>query len=85
MAKLCVENVPKELYEALRGRARARCRFIAAEVLALLEESIPTARELKATAPAAVRHLRPHTVAWRCPLAARPTSFDPAEHPCIAS
>jgi len=48
MATLYVENVPKELYEALRGRARARRRSIAAEVLSLLEESVPTERELKA-------------------------------------
>lgn len=48
MPTLYVENIPKELYEALRGRARARHRSIAAEVLALLEESIPTERELKA-------------------------------------
>jgi plasmid stability protein len=48
MATLYVENVPKDLYEALRGRARARRRSIAKEVLALLEESIPTQEELKA-------------------------------------
>ncbi len=48
MPTLYVENVPKELYEALRRRARERHRSIAAEVLALLEESIPTERELKA-------------------------------------
>jgi plasmid stability protein len=48
MATLYVENVPQELYEALRGRAQQRHRSIAAEVLALLEESIPTERELKA-------------------------------------
>lgn len=48
MATLYVENIPKELYEALRGRARQRRRSIAAEVLALLEESIPTEKELKA-------------------------------------
>lgn len=48
MATLYVENVPKDLYEALRGRARERHRSIAAEVLALLEESIPTQKELKA-------------------------------------
>ena len=47
MATLYVENVPRELYEALRGRARQRHRSIAAEVLALLEESIPTEKELK--------------------------------------
>jgi plasmid stability protein len=48
MATLYVENVPDELYEALRTRARARHRSIAAEVLALLEESVPTERELRA-------------------------------------
>jgi plasmid stability protein len=48
MATLYVENVPDDLYDALRGRARARRRSIAAEVRALLEENIPTAQELKA-------------------------------------
>jgi plasmid stability protein len=48
MATLYVENVPEELYEALRVRARSRHRSIAAEILSLLEETIPTARELKA-------------------------------------
>jgi len=47
MATLYVENVPDDLYEALRSRAKARRRSIAAEVLALLEENIPTAQELK--------------------------------------
>jgi plasmid stability protein len=48
MATLYVENVPRELYEALRARARQRRHSIAAEVLALLEENIPTEKELKA-------------------------------------
>jgi plasmid stability protein len=48
MATLYVENVPKELYEALRERARERRRSMAAEVVALLEESVPTEKELKA-------------------------------------
>ncbi len=48
MATLYVENVPDELYKALRERARQRHRSIAAEVLALLGESVPTARELRA-------------------------------------
>ena len=47
MATLYVENIPDDLYEALRARAKARRHSIAAEVLALLEENIPTARELK--------------------------------------
>jgi plasmid stability protein len=48
MATLYVENIPDDLYEALRRRAKARRRSIAAEVLALLEENVPTAEELKA-------------------------------------
>lgn len=48
MATLYVENVPDELYEALRSQAKARRRSIAAEVLALLEENVPTEKELKA-------------------------------------
>lgn len=47
MATLYVENVPDDLYEALRSRAKARRRSIAAEVLALLEQNVPTAQELK--------------------------------------
>ena len=47
MATLYVENIPDDLYEALRSRAKARRRSIAAEVLALLEENVPTAKELK--------------------------------------
>lgn len=48
MATLYVENVPDELYEALRDRARAGHRSIAAEVVALLEQNIPTEKELRA-------------------------------------
>ena len=47
MPTLYVENIPDELYEALRGRARQHRNSIAAEVLSLLAENIPTARELK--------------------------------------
>jgi len=47
MATLYVENVPKELYAALRRRARAHRKSIAAEVLSLLEESVPTEQELR--------------------------------------
>jgi len=47
MATLYVENVPEDLYEALRSRAKARRRSIAAEVLDLLEQNVPTAQELK--------------------------------------
>jgi plasmid stability protein len=47
MATLYVENVPSDLYEALRKRARSQRRSIAAEVLALLEQYIPTEKELR--------------------------------------
>src|ERR1700758_1580629 len=47
-ACLYVENVPDDLYKALRERARQRNRSIAAEVLALLGENVPTASELRA-------------------------------------
>jgi plasmid stability protein len=47
MPTLYVENIPDELYEALRGRARQHRNSIAAEVLSLLAENIPTASELK--------------------------------------
>jgi plasmid stability protein len=48
MPTLYVENVPRDLYDALRSRARTRRRSMAAEVVALLEEVIPTEKELKA-------------------------------------
>jgi len=48
MATLYVENVPDDLYEALRNRARTQRRSIAAEVLFLLEQNIPTQKTLKA-------------------------------------
>lgn len=47
MATLYVENVPEELYAALRRRARAHRKSIAAEVLSLLEENVPTEEELR--------------------------------------
>ena len=48
MATLYVENVPNDLYEALRKRARSHRRSIAAEVLLLLEQNISTKKTLKA-------------------------------------
>lgn len=47
MATLYVENVPDEIYKALRKRARANRKSIAAEVIALLEQNVPTEEELK--------------------------------------
>jgi plasmid stability protein len=46
MATLYVENVPDEIYKALRKRARANRKSIAAEVISLLEANIPTEAEL---------------------------------------
>jgi plasmid stability protein len=47
MATLYVENVPDAVYKALRERARKNRKSIAAEVIALLKQNIPTAEELK--------------------------------------
>ena len=47
MPTLYVENVPNELYSALRQRARQHRKSIAAEVLSLLEENVVTPAELK--------------------------------------
>jgi plasmid stability protein len=47
MATLYVENVPEPIYKALRERARKNRKSIAAEVIELLEQNIPTADELK--------------------------------------
>lgn len=46
MPTLYVENVPEEIYEALRKRAQTNKRSISAEVLKLLEDAVPTEREL---------------------------------------
>jgi plasmid stability protein len=47
MPTLYVENVPKDLYEALRARARKHRSSIAAEVIALLKDNVPTPEELR--------------------------------------
>lgn len=47
MPTLYVENVPEDRYEALRKQARDHHRSIAAEVLALLEENVPTEQEMQ--------------------------------------
>ncbi|MGB2624733.1 MAG: hypothetical protein WA857_11190 [Candidatus Acidiferrum sp.] len=47
MPTLYVENVPRDLYEALRKRAKSERRSIAAEVLDLLERNFPTKKELR--------------------------------------
>jgi plasmid stability protein len=47
MPTLYVENVPEEIYKALRKRAKENRKSIAAEVIELLEQNVPTAEELK--------------------------------------
>ena len=47
MPNLYVRNIPDELYDALRERARKNHRTIRAEVLTILEQNVPTARELR--------------------------------------
>ena len=46
MPTLYVENVPEDVYEALRRRARENRRSITAEVLSLLRDNVPTAEEI---------------------------------------
>jgi plasmid stability protein len=46
MPTLYVENVPEDLYEALRARAHERRKSISAEVIELLQEHVPTGAEL---------------------------------------
>jgi plasmid stability protein len=48
MATLYVENVPDDLYEALREQAREHRKSITAEVLDLLADNLVTATERKA-------------------------------------
>lgn len=47
MATLYVENVPDALYHALRKRARDHRKSIAAEVIGLLEQNVPTEEQIK--------------------------------------
>jgi plasmid stability protein len=46
MPTLYVENVPEDVYEALRARAQGNGKSISAEVLTLLAENVPTPAEL---------------------------------------
>ncbi|HVA64101.1 MAG TPA: hypothetical protein VNF74_10285 [Terriglobales bacterium] len=47
MPTLYVENVPADLYAALRARAQARRTSIATETIALLRQHVPTAADLR--------------------------------------
>jgi plasmid stability protein len=47
MATLYVENVPDDLYEGLRKRAKQNRKSIAAEVMTLLKLHVPTEEVLR--------------------------------------
>jgi len=47
MTTLYVENLPKDLYQALRKRAANNHRSVAAEVRTLLEHRVASEKELK--------------------------------------
>jgi len=47
MATLYVENVPDDIYKAIRDRARENRTSISREVLTALKEHFPTAEELR--------------------------------------
>jgi plasmid stability protein len=48
MATLYVENIPDDLYQALRDQAKRKRTSIAAEVTTLLQENVVTAKQRKA-------------------------------------
>jgi plasmid stability protein len=48
VATLYVENIPDDLYQALREQAKRKRTSIAAEVTALLKENVVTAKQRKA-------------------------------------
>jgi plasmid stability protein len=48
MATLYVENVPDDVYKALREQAKRNRTSIAAEVTSLLKENVVTAQQRKA-------------------------------------
>jgi plasmid stability protein len=47
MATLYVENIPDDLYQALREQAKRNRTSIAAEVTSLLKENVVTAKQRK--------------------------------------
>lgn len=48
MATLHVEDIPDDRYDALQELAKRHQRSIAAEILSLLEENVPTQKEVEA-------------------------------------
>ena len=46
MTTLFIQNVPDDRYQVLKHRAKRNRRSVAAEILALLEEWVPTEKEI---------------------------------------
>ena len=57
MPNLYVRNIPDELYDALRERARKNHRTIRAEVLTILEQNSRTKKAAKRSSKAAAPEL----------------------------
>ena len=70
MPTLYVENIPDELYDALKQRARSERKSIAQEVIGILEKFVPTQAELAARRRFAQKALRAsaHKVTSRAPF-----------------
>jgi hypothetical protein len=47
ISALPIENVPADLHQRFRLRARKNRKFVAAELISLLEQTVPTAKKLK--------------------------------------
>jgi hypothetical protein len=47
MATLYLENIPDDIYQALRERARSQRKSMAQVVIGLLEQHVPTAAEVE--------------------------------------
>ena len=77
MPTLYVQNIPTELYEALRRRARANRKSIAAEVLLLLEQNVVTAAEQRSRQKFLREVLRLRRYRQRRRAAARPCLANP--------
>ena len=69
MATLYVENIPDDLYAALRKQAKLRRKSIAQEVISLLEAHVSTPQELQRRRELLQKALR---MSARRPLASGP-------------
>jgi len=74
MATLYVENVPDDLYAALRKQARAHRKSIAAEVIELLARYVPTEEELRRRA-----RFYEQVIQWQAEKPLGPGPFPSAE------